>query len=480
MDPVFFPPVVRLHGDPAAAMSLRQDAMRELDTLRRLNVCGLSEVSRTVRFDDGRAIVCAITGGRETAHLYAPAVRSRRHASPVAGGRRRHERDDSAVFVIPGCVARYDGTGDLQNALPDGALSGARLGLGARTATLPFEQTGLPSPGLVPEAGLSRSFDAFELPGGQGSGILYGAGHIPSCGAFSISCLFRLKASLAYDYTFDERGVLSPIRCHVLQSADGEDFTWSCPGSLSPVAGYCQPHFHPGWSETVTYPWSPWNEDFENRTQLLHGVRRVEQSCPDAPLLASAEDGAKAYTDAKGHAYPHPHGFVAGMRLAGLFIADGDRLMAGRIADFSSEIGLSPILTPSIPLGVWRHAVLSHAADGATTLYLAAADQKPWRRDVWRTRQGVSDLDMSQGYAASGVNSGALVSQDTGETISSFRMNAALDVALIRFFHHALDDDQAGLLHDEAFNGEYAADEFEIGLIEAAGLTPIVIGRRAP
>jgi hypothetical protein len=86
---------------------------------------------------------------------------------------------------------------------------------------------------------------------------------------------------------------------------------------------------------------------------------------------------------------------------------------------------------------------------------------------------------MGGGYAASGVNSGHFISENTGERISGFRMNAALDVALVRFFHHALDADQARLLHFEAFRGEFAADDFEAGPLAAKGLSPIVIGRQA-
>lgn len=478
MDPCLFPPVLREHGDRAATAALRPMALRELAIMRRLNMGNLPEVSRTLRFDDGRAIVCARTGGREVVHLYAPLDRERPDGTMPGLRRRLPERDRTAVYVIPGCVARYDGVDGLENAIPDGPLSGWSLGTGSRVNRLPFAGLGLPRPGTVPEAGLVRDVTAFELPGGDGSGLLYGPGHIPSAGAFALSCLFRLKSPLPYDYTFDDRGVLSPIRCLVLQTDDSERFSWSCPGSLSPVLGYCQPHLHPGWSEDATYPWAPWNEDFAGHVERVTGIRRVDESCPDAPLLAPAQNG-DAYRDARGLAYPHPHGFVAGMRLAGLFIADGDRLLAGRIADFPGEAGMPVIRTGSIPLNVWHHAVVSHAPDGTTTLSLAALDQHPAQWDLWRTRQGVTEMDMGQGYAASGVNAGTLYSRGGTHAVSSFRMNAALDVALIRFFHQALDEDQAGLLHCEAFCGEYAADEYEIGPIEAAGLTPIVIGRHA-
>jgi hypothetical protein len=66
-------------------------------------------------------------------------------------------------------------------------------------------------------------------------------------------------------------------------------------------------------------------------------MKRVEQSCPDAPLLAPDGSAGDPYLDARGAAYPHPHGFVVGMRFAGLFIAHGDRLLAGRISDFPAS-----------------------------------------------------------------------------------------------------------------------------------------------
>jgi len=476
------PPVVREYGDLAATAAMRPDAWRELATMRRLNVNGLAEVSRTVRFDDGRVILCRRSGGRERVHLFAPASRERRMAAVFSETRPR-PAPDGHFYVIPGCLARYDGLPGLQNAIPDGPLAGWSLGTGTRAGILPFARTALPTPGVAPGAGWERTFNAFSLPGGEGSGLLYGAGHIPATGAFSVSCLFRLASRLDYDYTFDDRGVLSPIRPYVLQSQDGEIFTWTCPGSLSPVVGFCQPDFHPGWSEEITYPWAPWNEDFARHTETLIGIRRVTQSCPDAPLLApdGAPDGTAGspYRDAREAAYPHPHGFVAGMRAAGLFVADGDRLLAGRITDFSTQYGFAPILTPSISLGVWHHAVLSFAANGATVLHLAAQDQSPDQWAAYETVQPSRAMDMGQGYAASGVNSGSFVSDRTGERISGFRMNAAMDMALPRFFHHALDADQARLLHFEAFFGEFVADAFEAGPLAALGLTPIVIGREA-
>ncbi|QLA21272.1 hypothetical protein [Desulfolutivibrio sulfoxidireducens] len=476
MREAYFPPVIREHGDTLAAAALRPAAWRELDTLVRLNVNDLDVVSRTVRFDDGRVIVCRRVGGRDLVDIHAPRPRSRprgeREPSPPP-----RPVEEGFFYVIPGCVARYDGSGDLVNAIPDGPLSGWTVGTGAAVAILPFEDTGLPDPGVVPETGDERVFDAFRLPGGAASGLLYAPGHIPASGAFALSCLFRLRERLEYDYTFDEKGVLSPVRPYVLQSGDGVDFTWNCPGSLSPVIGFCEPMAHPDWVEEVTYPWSPWNEDFSENTEDVAGIKRVEQSCADAPLLAPDGSAGDPYLDAGGKAYPHPHGFVVGMRFVGLFIADGDRLLAGRISDFATGYGYEPILTGSLELGAWHHAVLSYEKDGTATLFLAVHGQEP---DDWKTyaaAQPVGAMDMGQDYPASGVNAGYLVNDKSGERISGFRMNAALDIALPRFFHEALDADQARLLHEEAFCGRYVADECEMAAIAAKGLSPIIIGR---
>ncbi|MFZ5813458.1 MAG: hypothetical protein ACOY4F_15585 [Thermodesulfobacteriota bacterium] len=471
-----FPPVIREHGDTLAAAALRPAARRELDTLARVNVNDLDVVSRTVRFDDGRVIVCRRVGGRDLVDIHAPTRRLR-----TAGGREpalppRHG-EEGFFYVIPGCVARYDGPGDLVNAIPDGPLAGWTVGTGSAVALLPFSETGLPDPGVVPETGDERVYDAFRLPGGAASGLLYAPGHIPASGAFALSCLFRLRERLEYDYTFDEKGVLSPVRPYVLRSGDGVDFTWTCPGSLSPVIGFCEPMAHPDWVEEITYPWSPWNEDFAEKTEEVAGIKRVEQSCPDAPLLAPDGSAGDPYLDALGAAYPHPHGFVVGMRLAGLFIADGDRLLAGRISDFSSQYGRDPILTGSLNMGVWHHAVLSSAEDGTTTLHLAVDGQEPGDWTTYAAAQPVGDMDMGGNYPASGVNAGYLVNDRSGERIGGFRMNAALDIALPRFFHEALDADQARLLHEEAFCGRFVADECEMAAIAAKGLTPIIIGR---
>ena len=265
--------------------------------------------------------------------------------------------------------------------------------------------------------------------------------------------------------------MLNPLRTAFLQSADGETFTWDCPGDIAPILGFCSPHLHPDWSETVTYPWAPWNTDFTRNTEKLAGARRLSASlCPDAPVLAG--DG---YRDVLGRDYPHPYGFILGLQAAGLFLSGGNRLLAARISHFETQTGFAPARTDALDIGAWYHVVLTHAATGEVRIYLAREN----RDEAWyfTGSQPLCAMDAACQYTLSGVNAWTLHNGLTGTDIGAYRMNPVLDLALPRFFGHALSASQAHLLQREALDGLFVADDHETAQAVAQGLTPITIER---
>lgn len=469
------PPTVRITGGALAGEALRGAGARELETLRRLNPMDLEICSRTLRLNDGSVVACRREFGREFVDIRAPQAGER--AGAKAGLENLRRERERYFYVIPGCVARYDAVFGVGNNIPDGALAGWSLGLGVNTTVLPFEATGFFTPGSVGETGLWREFNAFSLPGGYGSGLLYARGHIPEAGAFSVSCLFRLNAPLEFDYAYADKGTLSPILSRVLLSEDGQYWDWDCPGSISPLMGFCSPHLHYDWSESITYPWAPWNEDFAANSETLQGVRRIEERCPGAPLLAGGYPGSP-FVDGLGRLYPHPAGFVAGVQGVGLFIYDGDRLMAAKMSDFKSQYAYAPVLSDRVAVGVWHFAAMTYEADGSARLYLAPEGQTDALAH-FAGNQPVCALDAAFDKTASGVNSYYIISDLTKERISQFRMNPAMDIAMPRFFHYALSPGQVRLLQLEATGGVFVADEHEAGELVAAGYEPIVIGREA-
>lgn len=470
-----FRPTVRVRlpgegGDAEGLAGLRGAALRELDVLRRENVFDLPVYARSLRLDSGETIVCRQVGQQDMVEIHAPRSRERlpmgRPASPLLPER------DGYFYAIPDCLARYEGLSSLVNAIPDGLLAGWSLGLGNDVTVLPAGRAGLPEPMGLDAAGIARELGVFVLPGGSASGLLFGREHIPDGAPFSVSCLVRLREPLDYDYTYDARDVLNPFRAYLLQSTDGRDFTWDCPGSLAPLLGFCSPHLHPDWVETVTYPWSPWNDDFSSNTELLTGAKRVETACPGAPLLAG--DG---YLDAAGQAYPHPYGFVLGLQAAGLFLSNGNRLLGARLSHFESQFGYAPALSDPLEYGLWHHVVMTHAADGTVRLYVAREDRA--EADAYTGTQPLCAMDAACAYQASGVNAWTLRNGRTGQAIGAYRMNPVLDVALPRFFHYALSPTQAYLLQLEALAGLFVADDHETAQAVGAGLTPVTIEKEA-
>ncbi|MEA5090606.1 hypothetical protein [Solidesulfovibrio sp.] len=459
-----------LEDDDPYLARLRAQAFRELGVMRRENVFELPVFSRTVRLPGGETLVCRRNGCLDSVDIHAPTEREdapRRRALPEP-----HRREAGTFFAIPDCLARYEGGDGLGNAVPDGALAGWSLGLGDDVTVVSPGEAGLPEPEGLPEAGIARRRGVFALPGGAASGLLFGRGHIPDAAPFSVSCLVRLREALEYDYTYDARGVCNPFRVHLLQSADGADYAWGCPGSISPLLGFCSPHLHPDWSTTVTYPWAPWNADYAAKTETLLGAKRVETACDGAPLLAGEK-----YRDGCGAAYPHPWGFVIGLQAAGLFLYNGDRLLGARLSHFESQFGYAPAVSDPIARGVWHHVVMTHAADGTVRLYVAAADAAD--AVVYAGRQPLCAMDAACAYQASGVNAWTLRNGATGAAIGAYRMNPVMDVCLPRFFHYALSPAQAYLLQLEALAGLFVADDHEASQAVALGLTAITIPKEA-
>jgi len=467
-----FRPTVRLRffGDPTRFAPLRREALRELDTLRRENAFDLPVYTRSVRLDSGERIICRRVGEQDVVEIHAPTFQERRQLGIFRKPPR--PRRDGTFYAIPGCLARYPGLSDCNNAIEDGPLANWQLGLGADVTRLPGVAAGLPEPLGLPEAGIAREVGVFVLPGGSASGILYSRGHIPDSAPFSVSCLVRLREYLEYDYSYDARQVLNPIRPYWLQSADGGEFTWDCPGSISPVIGFCSPHLHPDWVASVTYPWLPWKENYLQKTEQLLGAKRAGAACPDAPLLAGS-----AYCDAAGNAYPFPSGFVMGLQAAGLFLYNGNRLLGARLSHFEKQFGYRPALTEPLELGVWHHVVMTHEVDGTVQVYVARQDRAD--ADVYNGVQPLCAMDAACQYQASGLNAWTLRNGLTKEAIGAYCMNPAMDVALPRFFDYAVSPLQAWILQLEALDGFFVADDAEAGLGAALGLLPITIEKEA-
>jgi len=462
-------PRLRFSGDAAALAGLRHAALREFDVMRRENVLDLPVYSRSVRFPDGERIVCRRVGRQDSITIEAPQPRHRTLPAPREGS--RPTAPNGHFYAIPECLARYEGRTSLANAIPDGTLAGWTVGLGNAVTVCDRGEVGLPEADGLPEAGIDREVGVFVLPGGVGSGLLFGRSHIPDDTPFSVSCLIRLRQELPYDYTYDAKEVPNPFRTYFLRSDDGQTFTWDCPGSIAPILGFCSPHLHPDWSETVTYPWSPWNADYAHNTELLAGAKRMtEPTCPDAPDLAG-----EAYRDACGQDYPFPYGFILGLQAAGLFLYNGNRLLGARLAHFESQLGYRPALSDPLDLNVWHHAVMTHAEDGTVRLYLARQDRSAaW---VYTGTQPLCAMDEACQYTFSGVNAWTLHNGRTGADIGAYRMNPTMDVALPRFFHYALSASQAYLLQLEALDGLFVADDHEAAQGAAHGLSPITIER---
>lgn len=481
----------RLEGDRERADTLRGVGLQCKAQLQRENAYDYAVFARTWTERDGiRCTVQRNLGPLVDAYtitIFCP---------PRARGGEEEIRVQIPVlqpgqfFYVPGCVARYDAVlapalpkshaVHWINAVPGGALKDAVLNYRKDVVLRTRAACGLPAMEGRDQAGISRNIGVYSLPGGVASGMHLLKEHLPDNKDFSFSCAFRLNESLAYDYTFEERQVLNPIRSYYLKSSDGQQWAWDCPGSLCPVIGWAAPQYFKASQEHITYPWAPWDDDFSNEF-LISGLKAADTVCPDAPLLAESWSASSPYWDRKDppRPYPHPKGFVTGMRFVGLFVYNGKQLLCGRINDFQGQYQLSPVMTPPIALGEWMHAVVAQEQSGAFTFSLASSATEKGSR-----YSGVVSLepmlpptavDAPYDYVFLGYNSWFVDLAQPHETISHFSMNAHLDICLPRFYGRAVNRAEAVLLHREALDGVFVADAFEMGQLVAAGLVPVSV-----
>ena len=183
---------LRFFGDAEQLAPLRTLALRELDTMHRENAFDLAVYGRTVVLPTGERIECRRLGSQDRIDIHAAPVRER--AVPGRAARSRARAPQGAFYAIPDCLARYEGLTSLGNAIPDGDLAGWSLGLGNAVTVRRRADVGLPEAQGLPEAGCDREVGVFRMPGGAGSGLLFGRDHIPDNAPFSVSCLVRLGA----------------------------------------------------------------------------------------------------------------------------------------------------------------------------------------------------------------------------------------------------------------------------------------------
>lgn len=411
-------------------------------------------------------------------------------------------RDDVIPFVEPGpgqffylpeCVGRFDFTSYV-NAIPKKKFA-ATMGVGRSVVFLKPSKRGLPAPGVVAAVGLTRDYRVAVMPGdaldtatASASALEFPATMLPSIGAWSVSCMFRLDAPVQYDYTFSQLDVLNAVRPRVLFSGNGTDWRFDCPGSVSPLVGYMRPSLFSSGYVDMTYPWPPYNNDF-SKTIRFYGYKEIVPSsdCWTAPLLESAFSDNSPYWDnvSRGdgttHPYPLPHGVMIGINFMGMMLYDGNRLLAGKVVDFENEWNLSPIISNKLDIGSMYFVCLTHDESSISTLYInkiGTNDVVVYRKNQSTgkfplTDEGGASLSVFSGGAS--FHSGDVGESDPSKWYGSYRFSASMDLALPRFFHRALRREEVNLLLLEAFQGVFVADDHEAAALVGRGLQPLMV-----
>lgn len=477
-----------MQGDRERAESYRGAALQLKAGLDRGNALDVTQCSATRRYDDGTVIQVDKRYNFYTMSIFCPPAgkEQQQEEAPVVPGLEKGQ-----FYWVPGCVGRYD-LKTFANSIPKEEYA-SKVKVGRSVRFRNPVKIGIPSPGSIPEVGITRAYNAASMPGDNldsadtsSSGLRFDSMMLPTSGAWSMSCIFRINYPIEYDYTFSQLGVLNVIRPHVLFSRDGVNWRFDCPGSICPLMGYMRPALFSSGYVDMTYPWPPYNNDF-SKTVRSYGYKEIMPSgdCPSTPLLGEdfSEDSPywdNVYKDDwETHPYPLPHGVMIGINFMGMMLYNGNRILAGKIADFESEWELKPIITDEICLGSMHFACVSCDESGKTTLYinrLGSRDVSVYssaqaKRQFQLLDESGSSLSVSAGGES--FHSGDVNDSNSSDWFGSYRFSANMDIALPRFYHRELSTKEVELLLREAFGGVFVADDHEAEILIGMGLIPV-------
>ncbi len=177
----------------------------------------------------------------------------------------------------------------------------------------------------------------------------------------------------------------------------------------------------------------------------------------------------------------HPQGYMIGTNFLGLLWYNGNRILAGKVCYFETEYSLSPIVTDELDMGAWYHACLTMDAGGTCALYLTK--QGDSNTVIYKSVQSSVDFVAEDGFgeklklsvaADDWVMSSSKDSEATDYT-SQWEFSSYMDITMMRFYHHALNKEEAVLLAKEAFGQAFVADDDEAGQLQGKGFQAVIL-----
>lgn len=310
------PPVVTIKGDQVRGARLRGRALQLLRITKEQNFQHLPVWQMTFHQDPltgakaeagpgTDVFVCSVIFGQPQVEIHAASEDEARAGEASAAS--DAPLSPGQFYHIPGCVARYDFKGSLENAVPftegDQEEGAGNTNSGSWTSVFSFPEAGLRALRGSPGGVIRRDFHVFRLDGGSvdadedAMSLSMSRTNMPGTGPFSVSCVARLNEEIVMDYTFTEKTeelasgfeIFNPIRPKVLRSEDGERWYAECPGSIAPVVAYLAPdRLSTHWS-LITFPWPPFNSNFLSSWGQQIGFREIVENCPGEPLLTHGD-----------------------------------------------------------------------------------------------------------------------------------------------------------------------------------------------
>lgn len=177
----------------------------------------------------------------------------------------------------------------------------------------------------------------------------------------------------------------------------------------------------------------------------------------------------------------HPEGYMIGMNLLGMAWYNGNRIVAGKVADFQTEYALPPIASDPLNIGEWYHVCMTYDEDGKTNLYHTKLGVEIINTNT--SKQSISKFTNTDGFGyplkvhigADNWHLSPLMNSPVADYKSHWEYSSSMDICLLRFHHRALKKDEARLFLLEAFHGVFVADDAEAAQLIGAGLVPITL-----
>lgn len=176
----------------------------------------------------------------------------------------------------------------------------------------------------------------------------------------------------------------------------------------------------------------------------------------------------------------HPQGYMIGTNFLGMMWYNGNRILAGKICDFETEFGLSPVVSDSLELNIWYHVCMTVDKYGNCTLYLTKKGRN--NTVIYKSKQSANKFSAKDESGnvikvSVGADKYAMTQplSDPVVNVSEWEFSASMDTTMNRYYWKEISKGEAILLSLEGTGQAFIADDFEVAQLQGLGMQAVTI-----